>query len=505
MGTLQLTGGTLNFGSGNLTISGGVSGSGNLAGSGSSNLTINTAGGLSGSLNFAGTGQMVGGLTVNVGSGNSVTLGSNLAVSGTVDLSGASNLNIMGDSLTIGGGLNGTGSIIVDSTTTIIINATGGLSSALSLIGTVGNFVVNTGNGSVTLGTDLTVAGTLSLQSGTLVLSSYDLNINGNISAGGSGMISSSVYSNISVNTSGSPSGSLQFSGSGNTVGNLNVSIGGNGSLGIGSNLTVGNLNFTGGTVNVGGNGLTISTGGSVTGTGSTSYVIATGSGFLSLQLNAGDTSWTNFAPVAIQLNSGSASGAVNVSAGAGIDAQGTTGVDLSLTQPSVDITYFIEPVNVNTTNLNMLLMWSSSMEVNGFSNISAYVSHYTGGQWDVTAAAAASAEAGGMFGLKRLGVSSFSPFAVFGAGAVTSIAEISSKGQFEIYPNPASDNLFVRNASGADLINMEVIDINGKVVAAYKLTDLTTNISLARLSAGNYFVKLYNDNMNEVKKFTKM
>lgn len=511
-GTLALTSGWLNLGSSNLTISGSVTGSGMFYGTGSSNLTVNTSGGLNGSLNFVPGWQVLNNFTVNVGSGNSVMLGSDLAIGGTLTLTGGSSLNIGGDTLWLNGQLSGTGTLSVDSTTTVIITS-GNLAGTVSLSGTVGNFVVNVGAGNtVTLGSNLSVSNTISLQTGALALNGFNLNLMGDIAAGGSGTISSGTSSNITINTVISPSGGLTFTAGANSAGNLSVSTGGN--LMIGSSLNVsGMLGLNGGTIDIGNDTLNILGSGSISGGGSLAYIIASGSGALGLQLTSGDTAWAdfmigtsaNFAPVAVQLNSGSSGGTFYASVNSGVFAQGTGGINLSANQPGVNVTWMVESsININV-NVNLMTMWSSSMEVNGFNHDSAYLSHFTNGAWDISAITSASAQGGGMFSIERPGITSFSPFAVFGKGAVTtSIPEVNNGG-FEIYPNPVSDNLIIKNTGNIDNLNIEIMNIDGQVIANYKVTDYTTNIPLSTLSAGNYFVKLYNDNTNVVKPFVKM
>ena len=92
-----------------------------------------------------------------------------------------------------------------------------------------------------------------------------------------------------------------------------------------------------------------------------------------------------------------------------------------------------------------------------------------------------------------------------FHTATTTAINEIAASNNFEIYPNPATDYLAIRNIAGTDNVNIDIVTITGQVIASYKLTDYTTNVSLSALSPGNYIIKLYNSNMNEVKSFIKM
>jgi fibronectin-binding autotransporter adhesin len=515
-GGLQLTSGTLNFSNAGLTINGTVTGGGSLSGNASSDITINTTGGIPAGISFITGGQVINNFTINVGAGNAVSLNTGLTVAGNLGLMGGSVLDISGHSLTLGGSISGTGSFSANAGSSLTLNTSGSVATPITISGgTIGVFVVNAGTGNtVSLGGNLTVAGTLSLQSGTLVLNGYDITIANNIAVGGTGTISSTAASDITINTSLSPAGSISFNAGGNTVNNFTVNISSGGSVAIGSDATIsGTLNLTNGSVNIGSYGLHIAAGGSISGASSSSYVMTGMNGFLAMQLTAGGSGSVNFpvgttvqfSPASIQLNSGSASGEVGVNVMGNVLAQGTTGGDISATQALVDATWHITSNITAGLNMNMEVMWTAGMEVNAFNRADAYISHFTGGTWDVTAAGSASASGSGMFSLQRNNVTSLSPFAVFGETGVSAIKEIPEV-QFAVYPNPASKQITVQNTSASlDVLNVDVTNVIGQVVASYKLTDTTLDIPLSSLHSGNYFIRLYNDRINTVKKFTKM
>ena len=101
--------------------------------------------------------------------------------------------------------------------------------------------------------------------------------------------------------------------------------------------------------------------------------------------------------------------------------------------QPVVDATWFVHSDITSNLNLNLGVAWSAAMEVNAFTNAAAYISHYTGGSWDATATAAATAQGGGMFSIQRTGLTSLSPFAVFNQNTSTNIEEVKAV-QFEVW-----------------------------------------------------------------------
>ncbi len=513
--SLKLLSGGLMLNGYNLTLNGQVSGTGTLNGDANANLAINTSGGIASSITFASGYQLLNNFTLNVGSGKSVTLASALTVSGAMALSGGSNLNINGVVLNLNGGFSGTGSFVVNDKSSLAINGSASISAPISLSGSsVGNFALNVGNGNtVTLGDDM-VVDTISLETGTLVLNSHNLSVNGNITASGSGMVFATSASNISITASNSTAGSLTFSYPGNAVNNFNVNIGAAGSVILGSDLVInGTLNLMGGHVNTGSSNLQIAASGSITGVNSNAYIITGTGGYLTM--NATVSSTANFpvgtasyySPASITLNTGSSTGTVGVNVSSGVYAQGTTGAMLSASQPMVNSTWLFQTSITSGLNADMTLTWSPAIEVNGFIHTGDYISHYVSGSWDdIGDSMTASAVAGGMFSIQRTGVTSMSPFAVFDRSTVTGIDDIVKNSAFEIYPNPASENLYIKNRTGnTGVLYVDIFNMLGQKVGAFTTTDTETSIPVDGLARGQYFIKLYNDNMIVVKKFVKM
>jgi hypothetical protein len=367
----------------------------------------------------------------------------------------------------------------------------------------------------VTLSNDLVVQGTLNLEQGYLSLNNHNLNIVGSVASGGSGSIMGASSSSITFSSTSPPAGALVFAAGANTINDLVVNVGGFGStVQIGSNLNInGGLQFIQGSLDIGNFTLTINTADSIGGEGPDSYIITGDSGVLAMSLTAGHGFATypigtasHYNPALIQLNSSSASGMVMVGTANGVDASGTSGTDLSLTQPMVDATWFISSDISSNLNLNMQLAWSGSMEMNNFSIDSCYVSHYTANHWDTSAVTAAASYYNSYYILQRDSITSLSPFAVFGTGAVAAaIQPVTQALQFEVYPNPAGNVLTVSTGALAGKVNMEIINVEGQVVANYVLTDPMTNIELNNIESGNYLVKIYNDQSVAVKHFVKL
>jgi hypothetical protein len=476
-------------------------------------MIINTTGGTSVPLKFAAGAQTLNSLTINVTYGKSVVLGSYLTVGGLALTSG--NIDISNQKFTLNGNFAGAGSIMVNSHSMVTIGTTSSITNAISFSGTsMADFTLNVGSGStVTLGSDLNVADTLNLAAGTLVLNGKNLSVMGNIAASGTGMIFSTSASNVSVSTAASPAGSLSFSYPGNDINNLNVSIGGAASLKIASNVTIhGALGFTTGKVDIGNYSMTIASTGSITGASNTSYVVTSGTGYLTMNattsgavtLPVGTTSY--YFPALITLNSGSSTGTVGVNVTPGVYTQGTSGTLMSTSNALVNATWLFQTSITSGLKATMQLAWSPAAEVNGFVHSGDYISHYISGSWDTTNATTAVSYTGGMFAMTRANLTSFSPFAVFNQ-ATLGVNEVTANNQFEVYPVPATNFVYVKN-NGAfkGLTNVEVLNILGQVVSSFTLSNNNnTEIPLDGLKPGDYFIKLYNSNGSVVKRIIKL
>lgn len=418
--------------------------------------------------------------------GNDATMvmaGGSFAVSGgTVGLTGAYNVMYTSGSSNSGAELNGSG---------------------------LKDVTIDVGSGNtMTLQSDLTVNGMLSMTSGNMNLNGHNLTIMGDLAASGSGTISSTNASNITIQRSGSTSGSLRFASGANTVNNFTVNITqGNGYVMMGSDMKVaGMLKFMGGNMHTGSYELEILNSGSMSGQGSSSYVITGSNGSLSMHLTGGSSSATMFhvgsqdhyAPANIQLTSGS-SGKVMVGVANDVWSQGTTGT--SMTKAMVKNTWHVASDITSNMNMSIEAMWSSAMEVNAFNRSQAYLSHYTNGNWDMSAAASATAQVNGMFSIKRNNITSLSPFAVF-SGSPTGIAATAMTGSLEVYPNPVSDRVYIHGV--ADGAQVQVIDITGQVVKTGTVSGADSYIATADLKNGNYFVRVTDNEKVLVKKFVK-
>jgi hypothetical protein len=76
---------------------------------------------------------------------------------------------------------------------------------------------------------------------------------------------------------------------------------------------------------------------------------------------------------------------------------------------------------------------------------------------------------------------------------------------QWEIYPNPASAALTITNHKGLAISNLEILDINGKVILSGKPTQqLQNEIDLTALQTGMYIVRIKCEDQMLSKRFIK-
>jgi hypothetical protein len=73
-------------------------------------------------------------------------------------------------------------------------------------------------------------------------------------------------------------------------------------------------------------------------------------------------------------------------------------------------------------------------------------------------------------------------------------------------YPNPAQNEVNVAYDANADIQNIALYSIIGKVLRVYKVTGNSANLDLENIPSGFYFVRLMNSHGDAVatRKFTK-
>jgi hypothetical protein len=195
-------------------------------------------------------------------SGVSISSAISSATVGTLALTGG-NLTVgASKTLAISGVISGTNLISVTSTSSLVINGST-LTGSLPLTGstTLFNFTLNRpSGGSVTLNSDLTIAGTLTQTDGDIILNGKVLTINSDFNRTAGSIVGDTAASLIITGTGALPA---TFSPSGGSLGTftLNRSAA---TLGMSGTLTVTNLNLSDGTLSNTGT-LTMSSAGVIT------------------------------------------------------------------------------------------------------------------------------------------------------------------------------------------------------------------------------------------------
>ena len=89
----------------------------------------------------------------------------------------------------------------------------------------------------------------------------------------------------------------------------------------------------------------------------------------------------------------------------------------------------------------------------------------------------------------------------------VNSVQQVTAADQnISLYPNPANNEVNVVYDENADVKNIAIYNIIGKMMTVYKVAGNSANMSLEGMPSGIYFLKLYNSKGNVVvtRKFTK-
>ena len=77
---------------------------------------------------------------------------------------------------------------------------------------------------------------------------------------------------------------------------------------------------------------------------------------------------------------------------------------------------------------------------------------------------------------------------------------------EFNIYPNPASDKLYIETLTQTQTLTIEIYDIYGRVQnhRSSEAQKLRNSIDVSKLNSGVYFVKIKTENGEVVKRFVK-
>jgi hypothetical protein len=258
-------------------------------------------------------------------------------------------------------------------------------------------------------------------------------------------------------------------------------------------------LDLQQGNIVLGANNLTLSAGALIEGGSESSFVVTNGQGDLSLYVEAGSNgvlfpcgTVEGYFPSIVSQNQGAANAQIGVSVAAGVFAEGETGSDLTVSGSLVDHTWFISSANANAQlDLDFQFFWNASAEINSFNHNACYISHYVNGAWDTHASAQATAEADGYFSVTREHITSLSPFRVTSGRALGTSTPVLP--EFEAYPNPANEVMFVKLPVALHADAAEIFDRKGSLVGVQKMETgvMTQRIDLTKLRPGLYVLKI--------------
>lgn len=190
---------------------------------------------------------------------------------------------------------------------------------------------------------------------------------------------------------------------------NLSINKSSNNAI-LGNEIIIGNqLTLSNGHLDLQTSNATLSSGATISGGSSSSFVKTSSTGVLVQEVGASKVvfpvGFTNYVPLTMQNNGTTDSFKVRV-----IDAvyqDGTSGSEL--TSDVLDCTWFIEEANRGGSDATLSFQWNTSDELTSFDRTQAFVSHYTGGAWsNYTTQSATGSDP---YTMTQSGITSFSPF----------------------------------------------------------------------------------------------
>lgn len=222
--------------------------------------------------------------TVLLASGTNLTATAPAGGNAIAFNSASDRLDLNGNTLTVSaGGFSGTGTLTGSASSSLSISGTGDAGTIWFTTGsqTLSNLTVNRiTSGKVTLGTPLTVGGTLTLTAGELALSSSTLTVTGSLTRTSGTISSTSGAGSLSVTGAGD-AGTVAFTPGANSIGTLILNRTSSGKLSLASDLTIStSLILTNGNLDLNGNNiLSLGSTGSLTESAGNSVINSNGSG----------------------------------------------------------------------------------------------------------------------------------------------------------------------------------------------------------------------------------
>ena len=527
-GNIYQESGKIDLNGGNLTLNGDYNSNAGaeFIGNENSDLIINSDGAVSSSIIFNNENETIDNLMIYSESSSNVTFESDINVIGDLTLE-ESTFKLNGfNTLTVNDGTDITlknGSIILDedaafngeASYNVMYMGEANLARAELSGSGLNDVTIDLDNNeeSIKLSGDSQINGTLSLTAGDIQLNGFDLNLMGDFEANSESEIEGNSASELLISSSESLSDTIFFDSEASSLEKLIVNIEGSGEVVIGSDLFLENLELEEGMIVLIDGNLELAGSGAITGTDKENYISTQGEGSLFLTVDI-DSPYMlypvgnedGYSPAMIQIENGT-SGSFGVNVKGEVLTSGTIGEDVTFTESVVDRTWHISEGTGASTDINLMVAWSSSMELNGFNNEEAYISHYTEGNWDIsTAVAATYNEEMDMYEMERQEITSLSPFAVKDSESSLSIDSNEDLALITVYPNPATDIVYLDLMSRNGRIDFVVMNNQGEAVTQLRTVQGGSTITLDfnDLPTGVYFIQVIDGEAVSTEKVIK-
>ncbi len=85
-----------------------------------------------------------------------------------------------------------------------------------------------------------------------------------------------------------------------------------------------------------------------------------------------------------------------------------------------------------------------------------------------------------------------------------TSVSSLQKEAQFAVYPNPASDFLFVNLFEKTQIEELQIMDLNGRKLSAHKIAGNKAQLNISQLKSGMYVVVIQTKGQKNYMRFVK-
>ncbi|MBW7912148.1 MAG: T9SS type A sorting domain-containing protein [Taibaiella sp.] len=184
-----------------------------------------------------------------------------------------------------------------------------------------------------------------------------------------------------------------------------------------------------------------------------------------------------------------------------GVKQNGSSGPDISATQPVVNATWrFLD----NTSCTDIRPGWMAGNEKNGFDRSKCYISEFKNGNWDKQNSGPASTSSGGVYTVSRAGTYTGNVYAIFDINTAVSVEELlNEKNNIVLFPNPVINELQIQY-KGEKVLVASVLDISGRVMSTSYIEKGTNTIAVSALTNGIYFIRLTGEGVGSTYRFVK-